>query len=57
MMPRWLLRLALTVLVTCGALAPMAAGCGDGDSLVGGDCASGYAPCGTLLPGEQRRLA
>lgn len=43
---RWFLRLALTLLVTGGVLAPMAAGCGDGDALVGGDCASGYAPCG-----------
>ncbi len=46
MSPRWFLRLALTLLVTGGVLAPMAAGCGDGDALVGGDCASGYAPCG-----------
>jgi hypothetical protein len=45
MMPRWLLRIALTLLVTGAALSPMAA-CGDANSLVGGDCASGYAPCG-----------
>ena len=42
----WLSRLVLGLLVACGPLAPLSAGCGDGNGLVGGDCASGYAPCG-----------
>lgn len=39
-------RFAMSVLVAGALLAPVATGCGDGNGLVGGDCASGYAPCG-----------
>jgi hypothetical protein len=39
-------RVAMSVLVAGALLAPAATGCGDGNGLVGGDCASGYAPCG-----------
>jgi hypothetical protein len=42
---RWLRRITATLLVAGVALAPVSA-CSDGDALVGGDCASGYAPCG-----------
>jgi hypothetical protein len=38
---------AITISLVALPLAVVAAGCGgDGDALVGGDCASGYAPCG-----------
>jgi hypothetical protein len=36
----------MSVLVAGALLAPASTGCGDGNGLVGGDCASGYAPCG-----------
>ena len=39
-------RFAMSFLVAGALLAPVATGCGDGNGLVGGDCASGYAPCG-----------
>ncbi len=42
----WLSRFALSAAIAFVLLAPMAAGCSDGDGLVGGDCASGYTPCG-----------
>ncbi len=39
-------RIAMSALVAAALIAPVATGCGDGNGLVGGDCASGYAPCG-----------
>jgi hypothetical protein len=42
----WLQRIAMSLLVAGALLAPASTGCSDGDGLVGGDCASGYAPCG-----------
>jgi len=42
----WLQRIAMSALVAGALLVPAATGCGDGNGLVGGDCASGYAPCG-----------
>lgn len=44
---RWVRRAAVSLVVGAGALGPWAAGCGGGDGLVGGDCADGYARCGS----------
>ena len=38
-------RLAATLLASWGALALSIGGCGAGDALVGGECATGYAQC------------
>lgn len=38
---------AIALACIAAPVAVVAAGCGDGDALVGGNCASGYTPCGT----------
>ncbi len=44
---RRLAGVASTLAIMLGAIADAGSGCGDGESVVGGRCVSGYSPCGS----------